>query len=29
MNSALFISSKGELLGRHRKTVPSYTERFW
>jgi nitrilase len=25
----LFISSEGELIGRHRKTVPSYTERFW
>lgn len=25
----MFISSEGKLIGRHRKTVPSYTERFW
>lgn len=28
-NTIVFISLNGEILGRHRKTTPSYTERFW
>ncbi|CAB9506708.1 nitrilase/nitrile hydratase [Seminavis robusta] len=28
-NTALFIDKSGEIIGRHRKTLPSFTERFW
>ncbi|CAB9527374.1 nitrilase/nitrile hydratase [Seminavis robusta] len=28
-NTALFINKSGEIVGRHRKTLPSFTERFW
>lgn len=28
-NTALFIDKSGEIVGRHRKTLPSFTERFW
>jgi len=29
MNSAIFIDKTGKLLARHRKNLPSHTERFW
>lgn len=28
-NTALFLDKSGEIVGRHRKTLPSFTERFW
>lgn len=28
-NTALFIDKSGEVVGSHRKTLPSFTERFW
>lgn len=28
-NAALFIDSNGTIVGRHRKVLPSFTERFW
>lgn len=28
-NTIVFIDLNGNIVGRHRKTVPSYTERFW
>ena len=28
-NSAIFIDLNGKVIARHRKTLPSFTERFW
>lgn len=28
-NAAIFIDRHGEIIARHRKILPSFTERFW